>query len=212
MTVTTDVWADVQQEREALLELLEGLTTEEWNEPSLCTDWRVRDVVGHMVSETTLTIPKVLKGMITSGFRINRFIATDARQRGSLPIPELVEGFRAAVATRTHLPGLSSRSMLEDIVIHSLDIRKPLLQSYVVPEGRLVLVAQDLWGSRFFSGHKLFHDLQVTATDADWSAGAGPAVTGPLEGLVLALSGRLAGLEELQGEGLETVRERAARL
>jgi uncharacterized protein (TIGR03083 family) len=212
MAVTTDVWTDVQQEREALLVLLERLTPDEWNEPSLCAEWKVRDVVGHMVSETTLTISKVLKGMITSGFRINRFIATDARQRGSLRIPELVEGFRAAVPTRTHLPGLSSLSMLEDIVIHSLDIRRPLLQNYAVPEGRLVLVAQDLWGSRFFSGHKLFRDLQVTATDADWSAGRGPAVTGPIEGLVLAMSGRLAGLEELQGEGLETVRERAARL
>ena len=212
MTVTTDVWTDVQQEREALLVLLERLTPDEWNEPSLCAEWKVRDVVGHMVSETTLTISKVLKGMITSGFRINRFIATDARQRGSLRIPELVEGFRAAVPTRTHLPGLSSLSMLEDIVIHSLDIRRPLLQNYAVPEGRLVLVAQDLWGSRFFSGHKLFRNLQVTATDADWSAGRGPAVTGPIEGLVLAMSGRLAGLEELQGEGLETVRERAARL
>jgi uncharacterized protein (TIGR03083 family) len=212
MAVTTDVWTDVQQEREALLVLLERLTPDEWNEPSLCAEWKVRDVVGHMVSETTLTISKVLKGMITSGFRINRFIATDARQRGSLRIPELVEGFRAAVPTRTHLPGLSSLSMLEDIVIHSLDIRRPLLQNYAVPEGRLVLVAQDLWGSRFFSGHKLFRNLQVTATDADWSAGRGPAVTGPIEGLVLAMSGRLAGLEELQGEGLETVRERAARL
>jgi uncharacterized protein (TIGR03083 family) len=212
MAVTTDVWTDVQQEREALLVLLERLTPDEWNEPSLCAEWKVRDVVGHMVSETTLTISKVLKGMITSGFRINRFIATDARQRGSLPIPELVEGFRTAVPTRTHLPGLSSLSMLEDIVIHSLDIRRPLLQNYAVPEGRLVLVAQDLWGSRFFSGHKLFRNLQVTATDADWSAGRGPAVTGPIEGLVLAMSGRLAGLEELQGEGLETVRERAARL
>lgn len=212
MAVTTDVWTDVQQEREALLVLLERLTPDEWNEPSLCAEWKVRDVVGHMVSETTLTISKVLKGMITSGFRINRFIATDARQRGSLPIPELVEGFRAAVPTRTHLPGLSSLSMLEDIVIHSLDIRRPLLQNYAVPEGRLVLVAQDLWGSRFFSGHKLFRNLQVTATDEDWSAGRGPAVTGPIEGLVLAMSGRLAGLEELQGEGLETVRERAARL
>jgi len=212
MAVTTDVWTDVQQEREALLVLLERLSPDEWNEPSLCAEWKVRDVVGHMVSETTLTISKVLKGMITSGFRINRFIATDARQRGSLRIPELVEGFRAAVPTRTHLPGLSSLSMLEDIVIHSLDIRRPLLQNYAVPEGRLVLVAQDLWGSRFFSGHKLFRNLQVTATDADWSAGRGPAVTGPIEGLVLAMSGRLAGLEELQGEGLETVRERAARL
>ena len=212
MAATHDVWTDVQQERETLLMLLEGLTPDQWNEPSLCTDWKVRDVVGHMVSETTMTVPKVLKGLITSGFRVNRFIATDARQRGSRPVPSLVEGFRVAVPTRTHLPGLTSLSMLEDIVIHSLDIRRPLLQNYSAPERRLVLVAQDLWSSRFFSGKKLFRNLRVTATDADWSAGAGPSISGSIEGLVLAMSGRLVGLEQLHGEGLETVRERAAKL
>ena len=53
--------------------------------------------------------------------------------------------------TRTHLPGLSSMSMLEDIVIHSLDIRRPLLRQYEVPEGRMVLVASDVWTSRSLS-------------------------------------------------------------
>jgi len=46
--MTTDVWIDVHEERESLLMLLEKLTPVEWDAPSLCTDWRVRDVVGHM--------------------------------------------------------------------------------------------------------------------------------------------------------------------
>ncbi len=212
MPATTDVWIDVHEERESLLLLLEVLTPIEWNAQSLCTDWRVRDVVGHMVSETTMTIPKVLRGMVSSGFRINQFIATDARRNGCLAVPDLVEAFRTAVPTRTHLPGLSSMSMLEDIVIHSLDIRRPLLRNHASPESRMVRVAADLWASHFFVGHKLFGDLRVMATDADWSAGDGPVVTGPIEGLVLAMSGRLAGLEELQGEGMVTVHQRAENL
>ena len=212
MAGTTDLWTDVQDEREALLMLLEGLTPDEWNHQSLCEDWRVRDVVGHMVSETTLTVPKVVTGLFTSGFRINRFISADARRRGDLPVPELLESFRVAVPTRTHLPGLTSLSMLEDIVVHSLDIRTPLLSSHSAPERRLVLVAQDLWSSRFFSGKKLFHNLRVTATDADWSAGAGPTVLGSIEGLILALSGRLVGLEQLHGEGMAVVTGRVAKL
>jgi uncharacterized protein (TIGR03083 family) len=212
MPVTADVWIDVHEERQSLLGLLETLTPLEWNAQSLCTEWQVRDVVGHMVSETTLTIPKVARGLVRSGFRINNFIATDARRKGCLSDPELVDAFRTAVPTRTHLPGLSSMSMLEDIVIHSLDIRRPLLRDHAVPEGRMVLVVADLWSSRFFVGHRLFADLRVMATDADWSAGEGAAVTGPIEGLVLAMSGRLAGLEELQGEGMDSVLQRAENL
>lgn len=209
MSATTDVWNDVHEERESLLALLESLTQAEWDEPSLCAGWRVRDVVGHMVSETTMTVPKVLRGVLTSGLRINRFIAKDARRRGGIPTSDLLEDFRTAVPTRTRLPGLSSLSMLEDIVVHSLDIRRPLRRAHTVPDGRMKLVATDLWASRFFPGHKLFRDLRVQAVDSEWSSGDGPVVTGPIESLVLVMSGRLIGLEKLQGEGMATVHERA---
>ena len=62
----TNVWIDVHEERQSLLLLLETLTQSEWDEPSLCAGWRVRDVVGHMVSETTMTLPGVVKGMVGS--------------------------------------------------------------------------------------------------------------------------------------------------
>jgi uncharacterized protein (TIGR03083 family) len=113
MPAATDVWIDVHDERESLLALLERLTPVEWNTQSLCAEWRVRDVVGHLVSETTMSIPKLVKGAVRSGFRINKFIATDARRKGGLTDSELVDAFRTAVPTRTHLPGLSSMSMLE---------------------------------------------------------------------------------------------------
>jgi uncharacterized protein (TIGR03083 family) len=209
VAATPDAWMDVQQERQALLGLLETLAPIQWDCASLCSEWRVRDVVGHMVSETTMTIPKVVVGMFASGFRMNRFIADDARRRGSLAVAALLEDFRSAVPTRTHLRGLSSLSMLEDIVIHGLDIRRPLNEERKVPEHRMVLVAADLWASHFFPGHKLFSGLRVEATDADWSAGDGPVIRGPVEDLILAMSGRPTGLDQLDGEGVTSARDRA---
>jgi hypothetical protein len=100
-----------------------------------------RDVVGHMVSETTMTMPNVLVGMISNGFRTNRFIAKDARRCGSRPLPVLLDDFRSAVPTRTHLRGLPSLSMLNDTVIHTLDIRRPLNQQRTVPERCMILAA-----------------------------------------------------------------------
>ena len=61
-------------------------------------------------------------------------------------------------------------------------------------------------------GRKLFADLRVTATDTVWSSGEGKEVNGPIEGFVLAMSGRVAGLDELQGEGMALVHERAENL
>jgi uncharacterized protein (TIGR03083 family) len=208
MPTVTVFWTDVHQERQALLDLLETLKPEQWDVPSLCTEWRIRDVVGHMVSETRMTVAQAGWGFITSGFRINRYIAKDAQRRGAAPVAKLLEDFRGAVLVRTHLPGLSSLSMLEDIVIHQLDIRRPLEQDRCIPNGRMIPVAGDLWTNRFFPGPKLFQGIRAIATDADWSAGKGVDVTGPIEALVLTLAGRFTVLDQLQGDGTTALRMR----
>jgi uncharacterized protein (TIGR03083 family) len=212
MSTGTDVWTDVHQERQALLEILETLTPEQWDAPSLCAEWRVRDVVGHMVSETRMTIAHAAWGFFTSGFRINRYIAEDARRRGAAPAAKILEDFRGVVLARTHLPGLSSLSMLEDIVIHQMDICRPLEQHRCIPNGRMILVAGDLWTNRFFPGPKLFQRIRAIATDAEWSAGDGLDVTGPIEALVLTLAGRFVALDQLQGDGTATLKMRVAAL
>jgi uncharacterized protein (TIGR03083 family) len=212
MPAVTDVWIDVHQERQALLELLETLALEEWDAPSLCTEWRVRDVVGHMVSETRMTVPQAAWGFVRSGFRINGYIATSARERGATPVTSLLEDFRGIVLSRAHLPGLSSLSMLADIVIHQMGIRRPLEHLRCIPNGRMIPVAKDLWNNRFFPGPKLFKGMRAIATDASWSAGTGLDVTGPIEALVLTLAGRFVALDELQGDGTTTLRMRAAGL
>ena len=212
MPTVTDFWTDVHQERQALLELLQTLTPEQWDIASLCAEWRVRDVVGHMVSETHMTVTQAAWGFMASGFRINRYIAKDAQRRGSTPIAELLEDFRRAVQARTHLPGLSSLSMLEDIVIHQMDIRRPLDQYRCIPRVRMIPVAADLRTNRFFPGPKLFEGTRATATDADWSAGDGMEVTGPIEALILTLAGRFVALDDLQGDGAAIVRMRAEAL
>ncbi len=204
-----DVWTDVHQERLVLLEYLETLTLEQWDAPSLCAEWRVRDVVGHMVSETEMTIAQAAWGFSTTGFRINRYIAKDAQKRGEAPVAKLLEDYRGVVLARTHLPGLTSLSMLVDIVIHQMDIGRPLERHRDIPTGRLIPVAGDLWTNRFFPGPKLFQGIRAIATDADWSAGDGVDVTGPIEALVLALAGRFVAVDQLKGEGSATLRIRA---
>jgi hypothetical protein len=67
-----------------------------------------------------MTVARVAWGVVTSGFRINRFIAKDARLRGNGPADELLEDFRSVLLARTHLPGLSPLSVLVDIVVHQM--------------------------------------------------------------------------------------------
>lgn len=209
MPTTTDLWTDVHEERQALLGLLETLTPDQWDAPSLCSEWRVRHVVAHLVSTTEIKVVRAIGAIVASGFRINRYISKDGRRRGAAPTSKLLDDFRTALPTRTHPPGQSDLSMLEDIVIHQIDIRRPLRQLRSVPDARMIRIASDLRTDRFYAGRKLVRGLRVTATDADWSAGDGPEVAGRIEALVLTLSGRLVALDELHGDGLATLRQRA---
>ena len=82
MHTTKDIWTDVHEERQALLGFLELLTPDQWDAPTLCAEWRVRDVVGHLVSATDISVVRALVAIAASGFRMNRYISKDARGRG----------------------------------------------------------------------------------------------------------------------------------
>ncbi|MFV0525861.1 MAG: maleylpyruvate isomerase N-terminal domain-containing protein [Acidimicrobiales bacterium] len=49
--------------RLALCDQLDGLTDEQWNASSLCAGWRVRDVLGHLVSLQALPTWKFMVGV-----------------------------------------------------------------------------------------------------------------------------------------------------
>ena len=66
-----DTWGMVKAEREDLAQLLESLTPEQWDTQSLCSEWKVRDVVAHLTSATES--PMGFMGpLVTSGFNYNK--------------------------------------------------------------------------------------------------------------------------------------------
>jgi mycothiol maleylpyruvate isomerase-like protein len=50
--------------------------------------------------------------------------------------------------------------------------------------------------------------LMLVATDAEWRQGSGPRVAGSLEALTMAITGRQAALDDLDGPGVATLRAR----
>ena len=206
--VRVDLWPQVHEERAALLELLEALVPEQWDVPTLCSAWQVRHVVGHLVSTTEIKLPRALCAIAMSGFRMNRYIEKDGRRRGAVPHAELLTEFRTALPRRTHPPGQSPLAMLEDIVLHQIDIRVPLGHRRAVPLERMRIVAGYLDGNSFYPGKKLARGLRLEATDTDWATGDGPVVRGPIEALALTLSGRFIALDDLHGDGLSALRRR----
>jgi uncharacterized protein (TIGR03083 family) len=205
-----DVWGEVSKERLELADLLETLSPEEWDAPSLCEQWRVRDVAAHVVEGAgKLGFGKTITGFVKSGFNLNKMIGNAGIQGGNEPTDELLRKLREVANSETTPPMTKPIDMLSDAMIHTQDIRRPLNKPRQIPEDRLRVVLDAMKSQQPFVGaKKRIAGLKLTATDMDWSAGEGPEVRGPGEALLMAMVGRKAALEDLSGEGLATMRTR----
>jgi len=203
------MWAVVHAERGALADDLEGISAEQWDTPSLCPGWTVRDTLAHMTSAAKLTPPAFFGGMIASGFRFEKLQAKGiASNRGASPA-ECLASFKAVIPSKKHPPGPGD-TWLGEVLVHSQDIRRPLGIAHAYPVDSLVEVADFYKGSNLLIGSKSrIAGLRLQASDADWSTGDGPEVAGPIASLVLAMTGRSAAIADLTGEGVATLSGRS---
>lgn len=206
--MASDPWPFIHAERQALAADLEALSEEQWATPSLCAQWSVRDALAHMTATAKMTTPRFMGKFVSSGFRFDAMSAKDvAAERGDSGSGVLA-AFRAQVGATTHPPGPVD-AMVGEVVVHGEDIRRPLGIAHAYqPEG-LKRAADFYRGANLLVGSKRRSEgLTLRATDVEWSAGSGPEVSGPLASIILAITGRRAGLDDLSGEGLATLRAR----
>lgn len=208
----TRTWSMIHDERAALADLLETLTPEQWQRPSLCAGWTVHLAAAHVVAGAEQTTPHFLRRFAASGFRFDRMIDGDAHRVGVRPAAELVQRLRARTSTTNHAAA-PVPAMLGEVVVHGLDIRKPLgLPTRTTPEAAAACLTLFTTTSFPVGGKARVRGLRLTATDAPWSAGDGPEVSGPADALLLAVTGRRAGGpsgdDGLTGEGADVLRSR----
>lgn len=203
----TDTWPVIHTEREALASDLSGLPAERWSRPSLCSEWSVRDVLAHMTATAKITPASFFPKLIGSGFSLARLQAKDIANEGSTP-EDTFAGFESVLNSKKSPPGPPA-TMLGETLLHSEDIRRALGIEHSYPIEAVVQVADFYKGSNLILGtKKRITGLKLRATDANWSHGSGPEVSGPMLSLLMAMTGRKAALEELTGEGVETLRAR----
>ncbi|WP_329238828.1 maleylpyruvate isomerase family mycothiol-dependent enzyme [Streptomyces sp. NBC_01460] len=193
----------VHAERAALLHDLEGLDDRQWEEPSLCEGWTVRDVVAHLTDTARTTRLGFLVGLARAGFDFDRQNARGvARERGASPA-ETLERLRR-VATRTSTPPAPLDSRLVEEIVHGEDIRRPLGLARSYPAEAVVrsLRLQARTPASFGGAKELVSRVRLTAADGEVSIGEGPEVSGPVLSLLLTVSRRRVALDDLDGPGV----------
>ena len=204
-------WQVIAEQRLGLARLLEGLADTEWEQPSLCLGWRVRDVAAHVAMA-----PQVpgLASMLADGIRargsFHRLNHDIAVRHAARPIPDIVAELRTHADSR-RLPVVTNyRNVCFDILVHTQDIAIPLGREYPMPIEAARAGVNRVWtmGWPFWARRRL-RGLRLLATDTDWSAGAGTELRGPTGMLLLLLTGRVTtALPHLSGPGVNTITNR----
>jgi len=195
-------------ERRDLADYLDTLTEEEWEQPSLCPGWAVRDVVGHLPSYDELGWPAVLALFVRSRFSLARCNQIGVEDSRRLSTEQLVARLRTHAVPRGITTMFGSAIALTDGLIHHQDIRRALGHPRTVPEERLVAALKFAPRARALPAPANVRDLRLIATDVDWTHGTGPEVNGPGEAFLVALAGRQQALADLSGPGLATLAAR----
>jgi hypothetical protein len=190
-----DVGPLVAAERRTLADFLDTLSPSEWEVPSLCPAWRVRDVVAHIVHGPLEPPAATLLALARGGFRINHVVAASARRWGQQEPAALIQRLREIV-----------------------DIRRPLRRPRPMPPEAFRITA-DLMTSVggplavvfARSPRRTVEGLRLVASDLDWTHGDGPEVLGSAEALLLAITGRPVERGELTGSGASALLARISR-
>lgn len=208
MTPTVDAMSLARAERADLADLLATLTPAQWEAPSLCRQWRVRDVVAHMFSYEDLGIAGLIGRFVRGGVLPDRVNAVGVAAYTNHSTDDLL-----ALATDHLQPsgltaGFGGRIALTDGLIHHQDIRRPLGLPRDIPTDRMLAALDFGRTAPTIGAAKRIRGLTLTATDLNWTTGNGPAVEGPAESLLMAIAGRPGITPELSGPGQPTLAAR----
>ena len=204
-----ETWKHIHTERAEMADALAGLTPEQWASPSWCEGWTVRQTAGHILAAAEQTIPNFYKELTAARFTFNVFTDAGAKRLGALPPDDLVRRLRVRTTT-TNRPPAPVIAMLGEIIVHGEDIRRPIGLEHQSPTPALVAVADSWKGSNLLIGAKRrITGLRLRATDTEWAHGDGPEVAGPLQSLLLAMTGRKAVFGDLAGDGLALLATRS---
>jgi uncharacterized protein (TIGR03083 family) len=201
-------WSRVHAEGAALAADLADLAQQQWSTPSLCDRFSIREVLAHLTAGATLNPLRWMAGVIRCRFDFDRQVSLRlAEQMGATPAETLAR-FRGVIESTTK-PPLPVTAMLGETLVHGEDICRPLGIRRDYPMATLTAVAEYYKGTDLpVLAKRRVHGLQLAATDGPFTTGDGPRVAGSTLALTMAMAGRGAYCDELEGDGVAVLRER----
>ena len=190
-----------REERADFAAFLATLSPQQWQAPTLCAGWRVRDVVAHVIGYDDLDTRRLLAYVIQGRLRLGRVNAAALARYHARSPEQLLALLTDHPQPRGVPAALGGRVGLTEALIHHQDIRRPLGQPRTIPPERLLLALRTALIAPDIGGLWRIRGVRLVATDLPFSAGIGQEVRGPAEALLMTIAGRHGVAGELPGPG-----------
>lgn len=180
---------------ERLAELLETLTDEQWEAQSMCNEWRVRDVVGHIVwrigEANSVMVRQGLKNLGRSGFSFSRIVGNIGTQVGQASNEDLIARLREIAAEKLQGHGRIGFIELTEAVVHAYDITEALkLPIRLSPRSTGAVARIQAESIRGGKQTRIARQHSLRATDARWLVGQGSPIDATAGEIIMHLFGR----------------------
>ena len=136
-----DAWQMTDSERSTFADLADSFDAAQWEQPSLCDGWKVRDVVAHVADGADPKFGKMMLTAVKYGFRMNVMNEREAQKHGAEPTDELRKVLAATVGVHKAPGPIKPEDMVLETIVHEQDVRRPLgiARAYPADEMKIAL-------------------------------------------------------------------------
>ena len=194
-----------------IADLLETLDDTQWEAPTLSAGWTVRQMAAHFVQPMVVGFGWFFLVSFRYLGNTDKTVDHFTRQLAESSPAELVALLRRHAADRVDPARVGPMGPFAETCIHLRDIARPLGLTIDVPieHWRILLdyLTSPTVAAALVPAGRL-NGLHLVATDTEWSSASGELVSGPIEALGMAATGRAAALTDLHGPGVSLLASR----
>ncbi|QIK74270.1 maleylpyruvate isomerase family mycothiol-dependent enzyme [Nocardioides piscis] len=201
-------WRHIHEERRAMATTLAGLAPDQWEAPSLCAGWSVKDVAAHVIAHPQTGWAQLAPMLVRNlGRGYNTIMFREVKRLGTGATPaSVLADFATYDTSLRKVPTTTVVDPLIDVLVHHQDVTRALGLHREMSPVAAAVAADRARTLAFLNGSReVVRSTRMVATDLDWVRGRGPTIEGPMQELLMVCMGRARVAQDLVGDGLELV-------
>jgi uncharacterized protein (TIGR03083 family) len=164
--------------------LADQLREQDWDRPSLCVGWRVRELIAHLTMPARYTREQFGLELAAANGDFTLLSNLIAARDGELSVAELLADLSSPVLAGWQPPVGGAIGALNHVVVHGLDATNALGLPRACSDEAARIILDSLAGGGAERFGVQLAGLQLIADDLDWQSGSGRTVTGSAAELI----------------------------